>query len=524
MRIKSVDIEGHPVFKKFSYTEFDLQMEPKDVATFFIGQNGSGKSIFLEILVEIFQSVFEDRELPFQYTLVYVLNGVQVTIHDGNIMISELQSSSNDGLLAERKLLKRERADWLPNHVILYYSGAADRSREYFKKEYETTKREIINGELVELPHFFYIDPALVPLILITLYTFEERFKSSPLWERLDLGALDKIEFAFNEVDWYKKNYELDDANFNFWGARGAVGDFLDKLKSATISSKTASAEITIDGEKANFLFFKELKIDGKDIKILKEQFSDPDPKIFFKQLLDLNMSGLIQDIDITISKKDLKDKFSFKYLSEGEKQLLLVLGFLELNKRDNVLFLFDEPDTHLNPIWKYEYFESIMNIVGESSKNTQIFIATHDPLVISGLEKENVIVVTNDLGEIEMEPASSDLFGKGVDSILTSELFGLNSTLDHNTLSKMIDRRKLLVRKEDGSITKEELEQLNVLNSILENIDFNRPFADPLYKDFVMAISNLDVYKDNYISDKEKKVRADIANSIMKRLMEEGK
>ncbi|MCZ8216018.1 MAG: AAA family ATPase, partial [Cyclobacteriaceae bacterium] len=344
--------------------------------------------------------------------------------------------------------------------------------------------------------------------------------KSSAIWERLELGPLDKIEFRFNEVDWYKKNYELDDANLSFWGARGVVGDFLDKLKAASTSSKTASVEITIEGEKEKLLFFKDLKIDGKDIKILKEQLSDSDPRVFFKQLLDLSMSGLLQDIDIIISKEELKDKFNFKYLSEGEKQLLLVLGFLELNKLDNVLFLFDEPDTHLNPLWKYEYFESIMNIVGDSSKNIQILIATHDPLVISGLEKENVIILTNEGGEIEMEPAGSDLFGKGVDAILTSELFGLNSTLDHKTLAKMLERRKLLVKKEKGKLTDEEINALDGLNKELENIDINRPFADPLYREFVMAIENLDAYKEKFLSLKQKESREDVAKNILEEIM----
>jgi len=35
---------------------------------------------------------------------------------------------------------------------------------------------------------------------------------------------------------------------------------------------------------------------------------------------------------------------------SEGEQQLLLVLGLLKFTAEEEALFLLDEPDTHLNP------------------------------------------------------------------------------------------------------------------------------------------------------------------------------
>ena len=50
--------------------------------------------------------------------------------------------------------------------------------------------------------------------------------------------------------------------------------------------------------------------------------------------------------------------KVTYRDLSEGEQQLLLVLGLLKFTARDEALFLLDEPDTHLNPIWSTQYLK----------------------------------------------------------------------------------------------------------------------------------------------------------------------
>jgi ABC-type sugar transport system ATPase subunit len=190
--------------------------------------------------------------------------------------------------------------------------------------------------------------------------------------------------------------------------------------------------------------------------------------------------------------------------------------------KEENAIFLFDEPETHFNPKWKYEYTETFKKVTSE--QKSQILLTTHDPVLLSGLAKENVIVFNRPVAGLERTyKPDKDLRGMGVDAILTSEIFGLNSTLDSETLNDIIERRKLLVKKEKQQLSEEEENQLNNLSKKLIDIDFNIPFADPLYKDFILTFENLDIYKRTDLTKEEVKERVMIANEIMQKLKADG-
>src|SRR5690606_20677320 len=121
-----------------------------------------------------------------------------------------------------------------------------------------------------------------------------------------------------------------------------------------------------------------------------------------FKALESTYISDLIKEVKVNVKKKNIKNSVTFKELSEGEQQLLTVLGLLKFTKDKETLVLLDEPDTHLNPLWKWEYIELLKDIykkdeTGAEDRTTHIIINTHDPLVIGGLEKEQVRIFKRD-------------------------------------------------------------------------------------------------------------------------------
>src|SRR5690606_13448749 len=107
---------------------------------------------------------------------------------------------------------------------------------------------------------------------------------------------------------------------------------------------------------------------------------------VFFKSLESTYISDLIQEVRVKVKKKNVNGEVTFKELSEGEQQLLTVLGLLRFTKEEESLILLDEPDTHLNPIWKSKYMNLLYEIVRESKpkekETSQILMTTHDPLV----------------------------------------------------------------------------------------------------------------------------------------------
>jgi predicted ATPase len=85
----------------------------------------------------------------------------------------------------------------------------------------------------------------------------------------------------------------------------------------------------------------------------------------FFRYAEGAYIGDLIDELRITVKKRDEHGgKVSFTQLSEGELQMLTVLGLVRITREDHCLFLLDEPDTHLNPIWKLRYFDDIEEVV----------------------------------------------------------------------------------------------------------------------------------------------------------------
>lgn len=119
----------------------------------------------------------------------------------------------------------------------------------------------------------------------------------------------------------------------------------------------------------------------------------------------------------ITVKKRDEHGgKICFTQLSEGELQMLTVLGLMRITRDDDCLFLLDEPDTHLNPIWKLRYFDDLERVLGLENDamaegGSQILITTHDPMMIGSLKREQVHILRKEGNRTVME--TSDVHPK---------------------------------------------------------------------------------------------------------------
>ena len=81
-----------------------------------------------------------------------------------------------------------------------------------------------------------------------------------------------------------------------------------------------------------------------------------------------------------------------------------------------------------------------------------------------------------------------------GVAGILTSEFFGLRSTLDPETLRQLDRKRDLTYRREP--LNDEELVALRELEDELEDVDYASITRDPLYEPYVRAMEQNDEYQ----------------------------
>jgi hypothetical protein len=137
------------------------------------------------------------------------------------------------------------------------------------------------------------------------------------------------------------------------------------------------------------------------------------------------------------------------------------------------------------------DYLEILTKYGGGLSKS-QIVMTTHNPLVFAGLEKEEVIILQkkDGGGRIEAEHPTSSPKGMGFSAILTSDFFGLRSALDRESL-KLLDEKRQLGAIENRTPRQEA--RLAVINELARGLDFTNTVRDPLYAEFVRAMSDLE-------------------------------
>ncbi|WPE81639.1 AAA family ATPase [Acinetobacter baumannii] len=127
-----------------------------------------------------------------------------------------------------------------------------------------------------------------------------------------------------------------------------------------------------------------------------------------------------------------------FDDLSDGEAQLMQVLAASSIFGARQSLFLFDEPETHLNPSWRTyfnTYLEKALNVNDGGAEDSQIFLSTHSPFMISSLKKENVFLFErNHDGLIDLKPVNEETYGASFDVII-KKYFGLRSLISHSVI-----------------------------------------------------------------------------------------
>lgn len=162
-------------------------------------------------------------------------------------------------------------------------------------------------------------------------------------------------------------------------------------------------------------------------------------------------------------------------------------------------------------------------NVVGEQ-ETSHIITCTHDPLLIGGLQRSQVQIFVKDekSGKITAHYPEYDPRGMGVAALLTSELFGLSTTLDIETQKKLDRKRDLYLKSLESDITNEENDEMRLLSDELGSLDFTMTVRDPLYDKFVKAMRSRDEFKKPELTSEERKKQDQIAQEIINEILQE--
>jgi len=495
--------------------EFGVDFDEKSPTTVLIGRNGTGKSNLIEALVLIFRNLDLNEPPPFAYFIRYVCRGKVIEIEADPSRRSRRTVAKIDGKpIPYSRLVGGRGRPHLPSHVFGYYSGPSRRLERHFDRHQERFKKELIQPATKEtilpLRPLFNARHEHSQFVLLSFFVDQDAQVREFLRGYLNITDLDSVRFVLKKPPWARPKASAD----TFWGARGVVRVFLDRLRDlATAPLRTADAS----GDDRIHLFLK-------DIHALEALYAKYGSQAdFFKTLESTDISELIENLQIRVRIRGMDEALTFVELAEGEQQLLTVLGLLRFTREEESLFLLDEPDTHLNPSWSLGYLDLLNEVIGDTT-SSHIIMATHDPLTIGGLLKSQVQVLYRDAatGQIRAEQPQEDPKGMGVAALLTSEPFGLRSTVDLDTLQDL-DRKRELASREQR--TDAENEELGRLNESLGNIDYSLSVRDPLYKRFVEAMVTAEEYqrlKKPTLTREELEQQRELALRIVEKLKRE--
>lgn len=491
MQIEYIKIKN---FKNLQ--DFEISFNKDEMKTVLIGQNASGKSNFIEALVLIFKYLdlkkAHDDEYEFEYEIKYFCRDREIEIQY-DPKAKQKYRFLVDKEKISNKIFYESKDEFLPRCVFAYYSGLGNSNRleEHFwdhRKDFATNAMKKIDTSLPPHQPLFHAELIHSYFSLLAFYVGRENEDvQNFLSEHLNILGLESILLTIQEPDW-KKNEP------KFWGSEGVVRSLLEYLND-TVALSPIREKIKFKGElwkkekrekEVIYLYISEIEKIRKYVELNKWSSYD-----FFQVLDTANVSRLINREGIRIRvRKKFASKIAFRDLSEGEQQLLTVLGLMRFMAGEESLFLLDEPDTHLNPYWRWKYLDFIEEIVFDKNKKNskvQVLMSSHDAITIGGLNKEAVRIFESDIttGKIKTFMPVEDPKGMGVAGILM-EIFHLKTTLDKKTQEQLERRRHLESMVYNKIIlSPEETLELSRLNSELDNLGFSRVTRDPLYQKF---------------------------------------
>lgn len=510
MQIKRLEISDHKCL-----VDFKIRMmidREKGSSTILIGENGTGKSTMLKTVLEIMMSFGSDaieKRIDYDYEIEYYYKGSDILIakSERSYYINMDGDFSCSGVMdTVKKKLKDAGKNIIPERISYFYSGLNDQSLSIFKRtneNYNNDSRDqlasywnalyLANHQyqgVFKKRTFNYCDESLVPAYLASILCGDDTYERHCVIEQCHITAIDTISVDINISDAIRKKLSNDILETGEEGVLDLISfiddGFTDTFRRGFLYQNGS-----------HFVFeIKELnRIDADSISFFN----------FFEKLITLLDAELEPFVLVGGTRVSCDD------LSEGQRQLIKILGMLGICKSEDTLVLMDEPDAHMNPKWKYDLKE-IIDTSLEGAVNTQAIIATHDPLVINGVDSRFIRVFAHNPGILRdnhwyitkvIEPTEKTE-GMGIDGLLQSEYYGLKTSYDRKTSDEFIRRQVLYSKLINNDITEEEKDELRELTKKIGSLPISYNSIDFLYDDFIRVYRHSELFSKEYLSYEE--------------------
>ncbi|WP_393964666.1 hypothetical protein [Exiguobacterium sp. S22-S28] len=469
---------------------------------FLIGENGSGKSSYLEILTIIFSRLLLNQDIGFSFQLVYKIHNedenqivkldnldkseIEFSIYNKKSSIFEVQEESfySKTELHPKRIISISSGPHSNFEKLLIYLPTRNISEKIFDLKGNESTESKLNKSLYEdllfNPKILNFNSDSLIYIFISLMFFLPDLKSIKLnlsdeihkeSEQSETTEEDeklrkKIEEEINKIkDKFDENIKKLKKDLNFFEEIG----FSLKIKKSKLKkfekNINENADIGELPQKFLSLFYKLLKIgqpdiihsgadytyyfDKKKLKTLQNELNDNEINSLsiLTTLMIAERLAIIESSTayIKVGDKD-SDLLTHKIFSDGEWYWLCKMGIIILIQsgfEDNFLVIFDEPDVFLNEAWIEDFVYNI-NIFSDFNgtlqpiKHHDYMIATHSTLMLTDAIQSQVY---------KFEQIDNNFIGNNIDfstfgadrSVISSKLF-LNDKRTGNFVEEKIN------------------------------------------------------------------------------------
>ncbi|MDO6472159.1 restriction system-associated AAA family ATPase [Maribacter sp. 1_MG-2023] len=395
---------------------------PKHIIGYSSGLNELISNPFVKLNFEYYEDLKRKKNKAvesklemnrFQFLDYNVSKLITVSNFIFDIELSQIGDTKNLDIL--KKEIEVKELNEFSIHLSLKKINTIHRQKaRYIEREDNTNLKRLLKDEIEELENL----EGYAPNELITA-----------IKAFMDIDPFFEISKRTNKI------YHFLNLSFNFKMNNASLKGFREKFNSA-------------DNLFRALYFFQTLNIEkisrniGKTVKSAKagtnESLSDLIPKYEIeKQLFHLG--------NISFKKEGVENPIHYKHLSDGEHQLLQILGSIILLDSTSSLFLLDEPETHFNPEWKSKFIwlinECMKANTTENNREQEIVITTHSPFMISDSKKRNVVWLKSEKKD-GPEEVLINTYGTSVNN-LTNEFFGKQRQIADLSWNDMLEDLK---------------------------------------------------------------------------------
>jgi len=371
----------HIITQYKNLTNFKLNFEGDSFIDIFVGKNGTGKSNLFEVIIKIFQHLYEyDKakdDISFDYKIEYELDGATVTV----------EWKSNQLFIngEERKSVNKKV---LPDNVLIYYSGHNETVSNLVNTYQEKFSKRIKKADFDESRSFIGIGSEYKGLLLAIMLLQEESSKARQfICQKLEIKPdISSVKLVLKRPVFANKKLQIDDFDpkTHFWGTSGITKEFLEKLI-LCIKGEFKHSDIYNNANNTySFEVNTELyhSVIGNNTAVTEQ----------FRLFDNLKTLGMLDKITTSVTLENGIEA-NIDQFSDGQFQSIYIYSIMELFKDRNCISLLDEPDAFLHPEWQFEFLKQVFEITDVEAVNNHVLISSHSASTIMSI-KESLLNV----------------------------------------------------------------------------------------------------------------------------------